>query len=122
MLAGSQCLNTATPKGNAWALPDSVGKSIPDSSSSHLNFAVTINQHRSDNYWNIGTLPAMGTPTHPRAFSERLPNDPTTSPRVQKAWPRKSCRVRDRESVLKSSLFSVLTENKHTKLKNLIQN
>lgn len=29
--------------------------------------------------------------TYVRGFSRRLPEDPTISPRVQKAWPRKSC-------------------------------
>lgn len=37
--------------------------------------------------------------THPRAFSERLPSDPTTSPRVKWAWPKKSCSVRKRKNM-----------------------
>lgn len=49
----------------------------------------------------IGTLKdshaeALRSCTHPRGFSRRLPNDPTTSPRVQWAWPRKSCGVGER--------------------------
>lgn len=30
--------------------------------------------------------------SYPRGFSSRLAGDPTISPRVQKVWPRKSCR------------------------------
>lgn len=30
---------------------------------------------------------------HIRGFSRRLPAEPTISPRVQNAWPRKSCRI-----------------------------
>lgn len=32
---------------------------------------------------------------HIRGFSRRLPAEPTISPRVQNAWPRKSCRTRN---------------------------
>lgn len=38
--------------------------------------------------------PRHGARAHIRGFSRRLPAEPTISPRVQKAWPRKSCRSR----------------------------
>lgn len=34
------------------------------------------------------------SPAHVSGFSRRLPDEPTISPSVQKAWPRKSCRER----------------------------
>lgn len=39
-----------------------------------------------------GDTGAKGGP-HVRGFSRRLPAEPTISPRVQNAWPRKSCRI-----------------------------
>lgn len=54
----------------------------------------------SDTHWDVCTpfsATAIWAPTHPRGFSKRLPNDPTISPRVQWACPRKSCRVKEKE-------------------------
>ena len=79
-----------------WALR---GKNTTDSSGIILIlWSVTINHLRSDNDCSLGTFPvkAASAPTHPRGFSKRLPIDPTTSPRVQWAWPRKSCRDDER--------------------------
>lgn len=39
-----------------------------------------------------GTEFFWGGGSHVRGFSRRLPAEPTISPSVQKAWPRKSCR------------------------------
>lgn len=39
--------------------------------------------------------PGANGGAHVRGFSRRLPAEPTISPRVQNAWPRKSCRIRN---------------------------
>lgn len=44
--------------------------------------------------------------TYVRGFSRRLPEDPTISPRVQKAWPRKSCIARAEETSVSHRVHS----------------
>lgn len=46
--------------------------------------------------------------THVRGFSRRLPGDPTISPRVQKAWPRKSCMSREQKRPVSPTLLTAI--------------
>lgn len=77
--------HTVTPKGKVWILPAYSGGKTSQTALTVIWFHLLWSSINigSDNHWNIDTLSAMGSPTHPRGFSERLPNDPTTSPRVQ---------------------------------------
>lgn len=51
----------------------------------------TFHRHHHPRDVRHGPPPAP-SPAHVSGFSRRLPDEPTISPSVQKAWPRKSCR------------------------------